>query len=59
MEVMGKVLSARLDSTLKVRAAASRSPRYSWAVWSMASLSLTQARARESPTTPKRRFMAS
>ena len=59
MEVMGKFLSARLDSTLKVLAAASRSPRYSTAVWSMASLSFAQARARLSPTTPKSLVMAS
>ena len=59
MEVMGKVLSARLDSTLKVWAAESLSPRYSMAVWSMASASFSQARARDRPTTPNRRFMAS
>ena len=56
---MGKVLSARLVSTLKVRAAASLSPRYSRAAARMASLSLSQARARDRPTTPNTFFRAS
>ena len=56
---MGKVLSARRVSTLKVRAVRSRSSRYSWQAFRMASLSFSQARARLRPTTPKTFFMAS
>ena len=58
MEVMGKVLSARLDSTLKDLAARSLSPKYSLAQATMASLSLGHARARHNPATPKSLPMA-
>ena len=55
---MGKLLSARLDSTLKERAARSLSPRYSLAQATMASLSLGQALARHKPATPNSLPMA-
>ena len=53
MEVMGKVLSLRLDSTLKLFARDSCSPRYSTAVRAMASFSLGQAAARQTAMMPK------
>ena len=59
MEVMGKVLSARLVSTLKVLALRSWSSRNSRAVARMASLSFSQGRARDRPTMPKTFFSAS
>ena len=59
MEVMGKVLSARLDSTLKDLAAWSLSPRYSTAHLTISSLSLGQALARHTPTAPNTLLMAS
>ena len=53
MELRGKDLSDRLDSTLKVEAAMRSSRRYWAAVSKMASGVFSQARARETPTTPK------
>ena len=59
MEVRGKDLSERLDSTLKRRAAMRSSWREVLAVSKMASGVFSQALARERPTTPKRRVRVS
>ena len=56
---MGKRLSLRRDSTLKLFAARMAGARYSMAFWAMASASLAQAAARVRLTTPKTLFSAS
>ena len=52
MEFMKKLLSARRLSTLKVRAAANSSARYSRAVAEMASTVFSQGTARTTDTMP-------
>ena len=53
MLVMGKSLSARLVSTLKLFAARSSPSRYALAQFKIASLSLAQGRALVTAMTPK------